>query len=138
MSTGSQECLWPRGPRASPSALHATDRCHKSSSVQVFCPSPQLNSELLPAAAVRLGSAPTVRATSPCLFVLRDWKWRRAETKAITWVSRRSAQSPRRREQLRAIPGLTYDLLLPTVYDLSAGGAETGFTKRRFVVFLII
>lgn len=25
----------------------------------------------------------------PCLFVLRDWKWRRAETKAITWVCKR-------------------------------------------------
>lgn len=25
----------------------------------------------------------------PCLFVLRDWKWRRAETKAITWLCRR-------------------------------------------------
>lgn len=31
--------------------------------------------------------ASTLRAhEQPCLFVLRDWKWRRTETKAITWV----------------------------------------------------
>lgn len=34
--------------------------------------------------------ASTLRAhEQPCLFVLSDWKWRRAEIKAITWVCKR-------------------------------------------------
>lgn len=73
--------------------------------------------------------APTLRADEqPCLFVLRDWKWRRAETKAITWVCKRECAVIETQKPPASDPG---SYLRPAAADgIQVGHGEDGFTGR--------
>lgn len=72
----------------------------------------------------------------PCLFVLRDWKWRRAETKTITCVCERDcavietlrppARDPRSYLRLTAAAGVQVE-----------GGQERFFVTRFGFITLV-
>lgn len=66
----------------------------------------------------------------PCLFVLRDWKWRRAETKAITWVCKRECAVIETRRP-HASGSWSY-LGFATADGTRVGGDGSGFFATRF------
>ncbi|MEQ2188092.1 hypothetical protein GOODEAATRI_011456 [Goodea atripinnis] len=50
----------------------------------------------------------------PCLFVLRDWKWRRPGSRAITWLSKRVCIATATQKPTSVIHGLPRYSLMPT------------------------